>query len=306
MTKPLIICGLHRSGTTFVGKILQQADVVVVHEPLNEDFGMQGILVAYPFVEGKKDKYSTLIDDALNMKRAWNKDTTYIKAKGFRRILYQLLGGRSGVRWEALRLRKALGILPEKLCFKDPFMSLATPYLVQQHDVKVLCMVRHPAAIHSSTEKQDWRFDIQNLRKQSNLIDQYAADISDKHWDMAEEYAAASIAILWKLMIRINFQLAKQAPNNVLLLTHEDLCLDAQKSTNKIFKHFNLPVSNFVQTFVTEHSEGSQAESKLGKVHDFQRDSKALVNVWKKHINAKDKKMIFEIAADELVRIYGK
>ena len=299
-----IVCGLHRSGTTYVGKLLQQAGVVVVHEPLNERFGMQDVPITYPYVDDVENEYASLLDDVVNFRRAWNKDASFIRSKGVKKILYSLTGGRSGLRWSWLRLQHALRVMPKQLCLKDPFMSLATPYLVKKQGLKVVCMVRHPAAIHYSTAKQGWRFDIKNLRKQEGLIEKFASDISEVQWQIAEKHAAASIAILWKLMVRIN-QGVGWGNSNLKIIKHEDLCLDPMYTVEEIFKHFEVPLTQKIKSFVIENSQGSSAEPINGKVHSFKREAKALVDIWRVNGNKEDEMIIRDIAHLELESIYG-
>ncbi len=299
-----IVCGLHRSGTTYVGKLLQQAGVVVVHEPLNERFGMRDVPIAYPYVDDADNEYASLLDDAVNFRRAWNKDVTYIKAQGLRRKMYQILGGRSGVRWDMLRLKSLLHFMPSQVCLKDPFMSLATPYLVKQHQLKVVCMVRHPAAIHYSTAKQGWWFDIQNLRKQSKLVSRFAMDVTDEQWKMAEKHAAASIGILWKVMVRINQELEKE-DDELKIIKHEDLCLFPMETVKQICVHLGVPVTLELESFVAIHSQGDKAEAEGGKTHDFKRDSKALVDDWRDKILPEDEAILMGIVGDDVRVFYG-
>jgi hypothetical protein len=47
-----IVTGMHRSGTTYVGRILGLCDKVdVFHEPFNRHFGLKGVKKNYPAVD---------------------------------------------------------------------------------------------------------------------------------------------------------------------------------------------------------------------------------------------------------------
>jgi hypothetical protein len=300
-----VICGLHRSGTTFVGNILRHAGALVIHEPLNERFGMLGVPIAYPHVENRGDAFSQLVDDAVAVSRPWNKNPAYIKAQGTRRRLYSLTGGRSGISWGWLRIRKTLGMAPAHLCMKDPFMSLATPYLVNIHGIQVACMVRHPAAIHYSTEKQNWRFDVENLLRQPNLISRYGDDIPSSHWEWGRNSSAASIALLWKMMIRINDALSQQS-SRLLLIRHEELCIDPLAATRRLCQHTGVAYTPRLEQFMAERSQGDRIEAKEGRTHDFFRNSRALIDVWRGRISSSDEALIREIAGDEVEQIYDK
>jgi len=300
-----VVCGLHRSGTTFVGDILRYGGAVVVHEPLNERFGMADVSIAYPHADSKGDVFAKLLDDAVNLARPWNKNTTYIRANGLRRQMYALTGGRSGLRWGWLRLRHKLGVAPPHLCLKDPFMTLATSYLVRQHGLKVVCVVRHPAAIHYSTEKQSWRFDVDNLLRQPELMSRFGADIPDKHWDLARTHTAASIALLWKLMARTVYQ-SLQENDKLLVVRHEDLCTAPLTWVQKIYAHFKIPYTDSIQKYVKMTSSGSQVEAPDGQIHSFNRNALALVNAWRGKLGQKDSGIIREIIGEDYSLFYDR
>jgi hypothetical protein len=300
----IAVSGLHRSGTTFVGEILKQAGICVVHEPLNERFGMSGIPIAYPYCETSSDKFVGLLDDAVSLARPWNKDVTYLQAKGIYRQLYKISGGRSGLRWDWLRLRRAMGLSVRQVCIKDPFMSLATPWLVRGYGLSVVCMVRHPAAIHHSTEKQKWRFDVENLLRQPELIARYGRDIPDQHWELARNHAAASIAVLWKLMIRVNTTLA-QSDTRLMLVKHEDLCIYPQDVAEAIAVHLGVPFTEKLAQFVADHSEGDRVQAQDNRTHDFKRKSSGIPDAWRGRLDKSDELMMQEIVAEDVIRYYG-
>lgn len=304
MTRKFVVSGLHRSGTTFVGEILKHAGINVVHEPLNERFGMGYVPIAYPYCEKTHDEYSELIDDMVHFRRPWNKNSDFIQARGIRRLIYQVSGGRSGLRWGWLRLRKKFGLPKQNICLKDPFACLSTPYLVRKYGIRTICMVRHPSAIHYSTMKQGWWFDVDNLQRQKGLIESYGRDIPETHWELARNSPAASIAILWKLMMRINSR-AADSDERLLMITHETLCLEPIETATKICKHFGIAFTPIIKQYVVEHSFGERAEAQNGKTHDFKRDSRAIPDSWRGKLTSSDEEMIYQIAGKEVQQYYG-
>lgn len=45
----------------------------MLHEPLNERFGVAGVPVAYPFVAEEGSEYAALIDDIVGLQRSWSR-----------------------------------------------------------------------------------------------------------------------------------------------------------------------------------------------------------------------------------------
>lgn len=308
-----VICELHRSGTTFVGEILRHAGANIIHEPLNEEFGMINVPISYPYVEETSDALSGLIDDAFNMARPWSRDYSSSvpiwKERGtrliwLRHLVYSITGGKNGLRWWWLRLRRGVRMPPKSIFFKDPYLTFSTPYIASTYDSKIACMVRHPAAVFYSSENQHWRFNIENLLGQSNLVAKYGYGITEDHWNLARTSNAASIAILWKLMIRINLSAAAK-DNRILVITHELLCVDPQTFAQDICRHFEVPFTTSLEQYVTAHTGGVRVEAEGGKLHDFTRNSSALADLWRRKVSPEDQKIIDEIARDELQQIYG-
>lgn len=308
-----VVCGLHRSGTTFVGEILRHAGANIIHEPMNPEFGMINVPISYPYVEKTSDAQSGLIDHACNMARVWNTDCTNLipiwKARGLkliwlRRLVYSATGGKNGLRWRWLRLRRLVGMRPKDIFFKDPYLTFSTPYLASTYDSKIVCIVRHPAAVFHSSENQQWHFNIENLLSQPDLVAKYGYGISKDHWDLARTSNAASIAILWKLMVRINLSAAAEE-NRILLITHELLCIQPQTFAKNICRHFDIPFTVRLEQYVTSQTGGKRVEADGGKLHDFTRNSGKLTDIWKRKVSPENQKIINEIAGEELQRIYG-
>ena len=98
------------------------------------------------------------------------------------------------------------------MCLKDPFISLAALWLVENYCLKLICMVRHPAATLDNTDKQQWDFNGNNLRRKPELMDRYGQNITNKQYALAEKYTASrplsfgswcgKLTAAWRLVIR--------------------------------------------------------------------------------------------------------
>lgn len=308
VTRWLLVCGLHRSGTTYLLAALRRASrLPVADEPLNQERGVAGVPVAYPYVGADGGAYAPLLDEIANFHRPWGHEHApyYRKLRITRRLLYRATGGRGGLRWRYLSLAAAVGHPPAAVIWKDPFASLATPYLLKSHVPRAVCLIRHPAAIHLSTSLQGWKFDVNNLYRQPELLRDYADDISPAEWDLARRKPAGSIALLWKLMVRINSELAKKE-SGLLMIRHEDLCLQPEESLRKVTAHFRLGLSDAARKFVLTRSRGTKVMGTPGRAFDFNRNSEALVDDWRKRITADDESIIRRLVGNDLHRIYEK
>lgn len=72
----VVVCGLARSGTTYVGKALSRAQSVhLINEPLNKDFGVTGVPRWYPYADEDDRNNSAetkkLIRDIIDLRAGW-------------------------------------------------------------------------------------------------------------------------------------------------------------------------------------------------------------------------------------------
>jgi len=68
--KNILITGIHRSGSTFVGKIVSQAnDIYYIQEPFNKYGGVKGVDVWFKYLsEDYSDlKYDQIIKNIINL-----------------------------------------------------------------------------------------------------------------------------------------------------------------------------------------------------------------------------------------------
>ena len=66
------------------------------------------------------------------------------------------------------------------------------------------------------------------------------------HWALARKYHAASVALLWKFMLRVNEPL-REEDGRSLMLRHEDLCLEPTQAAHNIFEHLDVPYTSRVE-----------------------------------------------------------
>jgi Sulfotransferase family len=304
VTELRVVCGAARSGTTFVREIVRHASrCPVVEEPLNVKWGVVGVPVAYPYVADSSGEYASLIDDVVAFARPWTRNVNHRNRKLRKRAVYRLTGGQWGARWGLLRLAKRFGLSPKCLLWKDPFVTLATPYLLSHYGARVVCMLRHPGGVNVSMRNQGWGFDIRYLRRQPELMRAVGYDILSEHWERAESSTAASIAILWKLMLRVALETAAN-DKRFLLIKHEDLCVEPMKVAAAIVAHFGLELSPAARRFIAGHSQGNRTDAEHAR--DLRRDSRALMDAWRGRITAEDEAIMQEVIGQDFFRVYPR
>jgi len=299
-----IIGGLHRSGTTYVGKIIEKAGATVVHEPLNPNHGVQDVPLWYPFIDiGNRHEYNELeilLDNIVHLHSHWLKKPR--QAVNIKKLIYYTVGSPQRLKWIFLKLRNTLHQLPEYICWKDPFATFLIEFLIRHYRAKILCMVRHPGALYHSISNKNWLFDIHRLTRQKRLIEKYGKDIQSEHWKLAKHNNVASIALLWKIMSRLLFSLQNKYPE-LMVLKHEDFCREPLIKSQQFCKHLGLPFNERIKQFVIQTTS---APSSFRKIDYFTRDTKSLINTWRSKIDPEVSSILQNLIGNELYFFYNQ
>jgi len=307
-SKTSIICGLHRSGTTYVGRMLSLSrSCHVIHEPFNPVWGLGYAPPTYTYWDNKDAKQTLkseiIIHKALSYKGNFCKPLH--TKHGLQKIIYRAFGGKQHIQWQYLRLLKIFRLQPEHIIWKDPFCTFLADYLTQVCNMKMICMIRHPCAHYYSVRKQNWKFDINDLTRQDHLISNYGQGILESWWERAQSDNLVSIALLWKIMIRMMLSISN-GNDNILLVRHEDLCINPEDECTRICEHLNIPFNHHMKRYVNKTTSGTAIDAPKGRVHGFKRDSKALVNLWKKELTRGEIDMILQIMEQDIKSTYNE
>jgi hypothetical protein len=303
----VIICGLARSGTTYVGKSLSRAKGIhLINEPLNKDFGVRGVPKWYPYADWADWSDSTdtnkLIRDIIELSARWTRSSPP-QYPLITRLSKRLYGGSSGFAWSVLRWKKVFRFPFQILCFKDPFATFAVGHMIHTYNAKAICLTKHPCSLYISQKRRGQEGHIEDLLAQGKLRDRYAGDISADTWKSAMRHAPAGVALLWKIMARAITSQAKDHAD-LSIVRHEDLCVDPAKTIKEICAHFGIAYGRRIEKFIRRTSRGSQVYAKAGKLHFFKRNSNALKDAWRSVISPQEEAMIRELVGDDIHLLY--
>ena len=155
---PILVTGTHRSGTTWVGKMLAaDAMTAYISEPLNV-LHRPGVFRAkvkywYQYIceENERD-YIPAFEELLEFDyHLWDE----IRSLRSRRDVLRM--GRDFLIFYNGLMRG------QRLLIKDPFAVFSAPWFAKHLNSKVVITVRHPAAFASSLKRLNWPFDFQDL-----------------------------------------------------------------------------------------------------------------------------------------------
>lgn len=299
--KPILITGVHRSGSTWVGEMVGKSDdVCYIFEPFNKNFG-PGICretfdTWYPYVTREnEEKYRYCISETLAFRFHFWKELRTIKTKAQLRL------------WTVNfnRFRKARKH-NQRVLFKDPIAFFSAPWLARTFGFQVVVLIRHPAGFASSLKRLKWDFPFNDLQAQPLLMEgplsPFKAEIEEavqRPPDIVDQ-----AALLWKLIYSRVPYYREQFPDWIFL-RHEDISRDPVRTYASLFDSLDLTFTPDVKNHILAHSAGSNPkETPDGKATFLKRDSKENIYSWKKRLTGEEIRRIKNCTRDAAAPFY--
>ncbi len=256
--KTLLITGSHRSGSTWIGRVIERSnEFVYLEEPtsLNDIPGsLSSINYWFHYIQNSDE---AMVKDLLTLKQ------------------------------NALSHNK-------KALFKDPLAFFSVDTFIDKLDADVLISVRHPAAFVSSLKRLGWAHDFNHFLDQEELMETYLYPFRDEVKDFAknEKDIIDQGILLWNI-INLNTVKFKQKYPEIYTVRHEDLSLSPISEFKKIFNHFNISFTSQTEQYLLDTtSKVNSAEAKNNVAHQLHRDSKANIYNFKNRLTEDEIKQI--------------
>jgi hypothetical protein len=290
---PILVTGAHRSGTTWVGKMLAaDSDTAYISEPLN--------VLHRPGVFRAKVQYWYQYICAEN-------EQEYLPA--FHSLLdfdYHLMDEIRSIRSrkDFLRMGRDFMIFyyalerGQRALLKDPFAVFSAPWFAQKLNCKVVITVRHPAAFASSLQRLGWNFDFKDLLEQPLLMRDHLEAYREQMSAIKADDVIGQASLLWK-MIYHSVHMTRSLHPDFQLVRHEDFSRDPLNKYRDLYATLGLGFTSRVEKVIQNSSSSENpAELSLKKTHSVKLDSAANIKNWKKRLSAEDLKRIRDITAE--------
>lgn len=297
-SSPILVTGAHRTGTTWVGKLLAAGpDVAYISEPLNV-LHRGGVLRAkvpywYTYVcsENEGDYYSS-----------------FMELLAYRYHLGTELGSlRSGR--DLLRMGRDLGIftaarlMRRRPLLKDPFAVFSLAWFAERLNCRIVVTVRHPAAFVGSLKRLNWSFDFEDLLEQPLLMRDYLEPYRTAMQSEMPDDIVGQASLLWAMIYGCLYQMQERLPS-LLFVRHEDLSQHPTQGFKDLYAELGLAFSPRVERAVVQSSSAENPDqSTPGRVHSVHLDSRANLGNWKHRLSPDEVARILRITGD-VARLY--
>lgn len=299
-SKPILVTGAHRSGTTWVGKMLAAGgQAAYISEPLNV-LHRPGLLLSsvnhwYTYIcMENEDEYLPAFQGALSYRyHLW----AALKSLHSRRDVLRM--GRDAGIYILGRLRRQRPLL------KDPFAVFSIPWFIERLGCQVVVTVRHPAAFASSLKRLGWPFNFADLLSQPllmrDLLGSYRSEMEAILTASNDVIAQASL--LWRLVYQAVARYCEQYPG-IQLAYHEAFSQHPVDSYRELYAALGLEFNPRAKKAVlTSSSADNPKEASQKQVHVVRLDSAANLNNWKHRLTPAEIARVRQLSA-EVAAVY--
>jgi hypothetical protein len=295
------VTGAHRTGTTWVGKMLAAAPgVAYISEPLNV-LHRPGVLSArtpywYTYISAENEaEYLPGLRRTLALRYRLGAELLSLRSvKDAGRMLRDVR-----VFWGG-RLSGALPLL------KDPFAVFSAPWFARRLNCQAVITVRHPAAFASSLKRLGWHFDFSDLLAQPALMRDHLEPYRTAMEAMlrAPQDVIGQAALLWQMVYATAAKFQRDHPD-FILTRHEDLSQDPEAGFEELYCRLGLDfTAQARETVLTSSSAENPGELSTRAVHAVQLDSRANLHNWKHRLTSEEIGRIRDLTAETAAYYY--
>jgi hypothetical protein len=297
--RPILVTGGHRSGTTWVGKMLAAGDqVAYISEPLNV-WHRPGVLRAqvskwYTYIcDDNQDDYLPAFREMLAYQyHSWAELRSLRSTKDLLRMLRDL----STFTNARMRVQRPL--------LKDPFAVFSVPWFIDRLGCQVVVTVRHPVAIASSLKRLNWNFDFHDLLDQPLLMRDWLESYRPEMETLSADDVIGQASLLWKIIYHTVDQYRK-TDFAIQIVRHEDLSQAPSRGYQELYESLGLAFTPKAQkTIRCSTSPENPKQVSRGRVHAIKLDTRANLDNWRHRLGAEEITRIRRLTEEEASLYY--
>ncbi len=298
---PILVTGAHRSGSTWVGRMLAASPRLhYVDEPFHPRHhpGVLGAATPRWFTYVTAENEETYLPA---MRR-----TLALRFDHGRELAAVLLDRRNPR--TALRLARGFRqarVAGSHALLKDPVAVFSTPWLVERFGVRPVLVVRHPAAFASSIVTRGWGHPFGHFLDQPLLMRDHLAPYADEIGRAAADPPdlLAQAALLWRLVYATVDRFRREHPEWIVVRHHE-LAADPFRAFGSLYERLDLPYGARERAVVADHVGSPQRQTVPAAPDDLVRSPAETRHGWRDRLDEEQSERLRESLGDLWPRFY--
>jgi hypothetical protein len=280
----VLITGAHRSGTTWVGRMIDLSpEVGYINEPFNPHHQPGICACSFPlwFQYVNRDNEHSFRPH-LSATLAFRYRAVAQLARTRRPADAQRLF-RDGLEFTRARLRRARPLM------KDPIAAFSSSWLASTFDMATIVLVRHPAGFASSLKRLRWSHPFNDFLAQPALMEERLQGFEGEIRQMAkvEHDIVDQASLLWRMIYSVLFEYRGVHPDWIFV-RQEDLARDPVGGFARIFERLGLRYSERIRHEVRWHSSGSCDREADAGPYAIRRASEQTIHGWRQRLSSEE------------------
>lgn len=297
LRQSLFITGIHRSGTSWVGRVLAAGKNFVIkdEEIFNPtDAGFPTFWYQYICKENEGE-FTEAVEAVLHNRYGLIQGLGRSPSVGIVKRAFK---------YKVASLRR-MSQRRNPLILIEPLGLLSAEWFHQRFHTPVLVVIRHPASYASSIRRMGWPFEFSHLLAQPLLVERYLEPFVDELTDTPPPEDLIGHGILsWRILYSIVSRYVREHPDWVFV-RHEDLATDSIPQYKALYERLGWEFSSAAEAAVIRTTSGTRAELQVGQSDRNIRDSRETATIWKKRLNAREIDRIRRGVEDVACQWYG-
>jgi hypothetical protein len=297
--RPILVTGAHRSGTTWVGKMLcLSPDAAYVHEPFNPltSPGISGAPFERFFTYVTRENeaaYLPHLERTLRFEYQWR-----AQVRATRSWRDAVRAVRDAAAFERARRRRQRPVM------KDPIALLSAEWLADRFGMDVLVLIRHPAGFAGSLKRLGMNYRFETMLADERLLRERLARFEPEIREQARARGdvVAQAALLWRILYTVVDEYRHRHPE-WLFVRHEDLAHEPVARFEELYAGLGLRFTPAVAGKIEQFSvPGSRADPQAR--HSVRMESEATIASWRSRLTPEELARLHAAVADVSGRFY--
>lgn len=307
-SNPILVTGTHRSGSTFVGKMLSlNSNVAYIQEPFNKGYGLKAFNTDFKYItEHNIDKKRlNLLSDLIELRGGSYSIPSIIEEhKGLENRIdlmeefyknFNISAIPEFVKRMFFKSRAQLLFIKakydprvERVLLKDPLACLASQFLYRQYSMDVVVLVRHPLCFAESLKRLGWKFNFENFLSQQKLMDDYLEEFRQEmiYLNNKQSSVIEEACLIWNCIYTVLSAFIEKNPE-FTVFTHEKIALHPLESFRKMYSRLKLNYSPAIEKTIISHTKADNSiKARDNRPHQLKRNSSEFIHKWRDALTA--------------------
>jgi hypothetical protein len=281
VSRPILVTGSHRSGTTWIGRMIGLSpEVGYINEPFNPTH-QPGICACrfplwFQYVHaGNEHLFKPALTATLDFRYRHLAQLQRVRSVEEARRL--VIDGRNFLRH---RLRRSRPLL------KDPIAAMSANWISTTFSAQTLVVVRHPAAFAHSLRRLNWSHPFRDFLLQPDLMADHLREFEAEIRRMADtqQDIVDQASLLWRIIYSVLLS-HRSAHPDWLFVRQEDLARDPVECFARVFGWLGLEYSEPIQRGIRWYSSGPPEAEATAEAHAIRRHSEQTRHGWRKMLS---------------------